>query len=142
MLQSVRLHQVSYRCVPRSVHPPQAWTFRRFLLFYVHASDIDRRYFKNHAADARRVGRLAFWIAVSAVLMIVMCVSFAVICWRFASLDRINLGQLFVEIGLFASCRIAVSFAQVRSTPMVRDCVYRGLQMLTCRLVFCSYMYL
>jgi len=75
--------------------------------------DIDQLYFRNHASEAQRIGRLAFWLAASGVMMVVTCISFATALAMYSAVADVDVTILFVSKGVFVFSRIGVSYAQV-----------------------------
>ena len=93
----------------------QAWHFRRFLLFYTFDRPEERQYFGNHALGAKRIGRLAFWLAASGWLMVITLVTFGIGCANVVGTATIHVPSFCFNTFMFSVARIGVSYTQIRA---------------------------
>ena len=94
----------------------QAFRFKDQLLFYLMGMSPRGQVVGPLSTSVRRIGRLAFWLAVSGILAITSCVSFVVNMVRFTQkgLD-FDPHAYFVLTAVFVFTRIGASFAHIRA---------------------------
>ena len=108
-----------HRCLYIHVSYPQAYKFKLYAMFYLGIyPDSTPVYFKQRFHEASRVGRLAVWLGLSGLSMIVFTASFTLGLMMLSGFMQATMPFALINTSIFLFCRIFISYAQVGLVSM------------------------